>query len=512
MKTFRFSILLIISCFLLMSHLVRAQNKFIPDSLDNYITREMQRWNIPGVAVSLVKNGKIIFMKGYGVREMGKNEKTDENTLFQIASNTKAYTATALCMLDYQKRLSLNDKITKWMPDFKLNDELATREVTIRDMLCHRIGFQTFQSDFLNWNCNLSRKEIILNMRNVKPVYSFRSRYGYCNSCFLTAGEIIPIVTDTSWDDFLKYNIFLPLKMNRTTTQQEKIAVDENAAKPYTIFNGKLTRLSYDYIDNLAPAGSINSCVKDISNWIIMQLDSGRFEEKQIIPYDVLRRTRSSNTIINDPANPRFKSKHFHTYGLGWFLEDYEGRKIISHDGGADGFVTNTAFIPEENFGFTILTNTDANEFYTALRDQIIDALFNVPFRNLSELYYKRFLQNTTVNDSIINSFWAIAEKNPKPSLDLKNYTGKYFNEVYGEIEIKLENNKLNIYFSHHPQLTGKLEPLGGNNFVCNYSPVSYGVKETPFEVKDGKVESVTITVNDFIDYLPYTFKKELQK
>jgi CubicO group peptidase (beta-lactamase class C family) len=490
------------------SSLVYSQNKFIADSLDSYITREMKKWNIPGVAVSIVKNGKIIYIKGFGVRDVEKKDKVDENTLFMIASNTKAYTATAICLLDYQKRLSLKDKITKWMPDFKLYDELATREVTIRDMLCHRIGFQTFQSDFLNWGCNLSRKEVIFNMRNVKPEYSFRSRYGYCNACFVTAGEIIPIVTDTSWDDFLKFNIFQPLKMNRTTTRQSGIISDNNAAKAYTIFDGKLTVLAYDSIDNLGPCGSINSSVKDISNWIIMQLDSGRFEGKQILPFDVLSKTRISNTIVRDQNNPMFKSKHFQTYGLGWYLEDYEGRKIISHDGGADGFVTNTTLIPEENFGFTILTNTDANSFYTALRDQLTDAAFNLPYRNLSEIYFSENEKSVAQQNLAIKVLWEKALKNPKPPFDLKSYTGKYSNEVYGEIEIKSELNNLRIYFSHHPYLRGNLVPLGENNFVCNYDPVSYGVKETTFGVKDGKVESVTLRVNDFIDFMPYTFKK----
>ena len=508
MKKFATLKLIFSLIFLVNSGVLYAQNKFISDSLDKYMDREMRRWNIPGVAISIIKDGKIIYMKGFGVREAGKPGKVDENTLFMIASNTKAYTATALCLLDYQKKLSLNDKVTRWMPDFKLYDELATREVTIRDMLCHRIGFQTFQSDFLNWGCNLSRKEVITNMRNVKPSYSFRSRYGYCNSCFLTAGEIIPLVTDTSWDDFLKYNIFQPLKMNRTTTAQSGIIKDDNAALPYTIFHNQLTKLAYDSIDNLGPCGSINSCVKDISNWIILQLDSGRFEGKQIIPFEVLKKTRTSNTIINDPNNPMFKSKHFHTYGLGWFLEDYEGRKIISHDGGADGFVTNTTFIPEENFGFTILTNTDANSFFIALRDQLIDAAFNIPYTNYSEFYFSANEKSMAEQDSMENALFLKSKKANLRDADLKMYAGKYWNEVYGEIEIKSENNKLNIYFSHHPALTGRLQYLDENNFVCSYDPVSYGVKEITFRVKDGKAESVTIKVNDFIDYMPYLFKK----
>jgi len=486
---------------------MHAQNKFLTDSLDNYIAREMQRWNIPGVAVSVVHKGKIIFMKGFGVRDINSSQKVDENTLFQIASNTKAYTGTALAMLEEQKRLSLNDKITKYFPDFKLFDELATREVTIRDMLCHRIGFRTFQSDLLNWDCNLSRKELIQNMRNVEPVYSFRSRYGYCNACFLTAGEIIPVVTDTSWDDFLKYNFFIPLGMKRTSTDQATILNDKNSAKPYTIFDGRLTALHYADINALAPAASINSCVKDISNWILMQLDSGRFGGKEIIPFAAIQKTRSSSMVVRDQQNPEFKSKHFYTYGLGWFLEDYEGRKIISHDGGANGFVTNTTLIPEENFGFTILTNTDANNFYGALQQQLTDAILNVPYKNRSAESFQEFQVYNSRQDSIVRDLLQ-KSTGKKPALALDEYAGKFSNPVYGTIEIKNVSGRLMIYFSHHPKLNGRLMSLGENNFLCAYSDVTYGVKETPFEVKDGKVVSITIKVNDFVDYMPYVFAK----
>jgi sporulation protein YlmC with PRC-barrel domain len=325
---------------------------------------------------------------------------------------------------------------------------------------------------------------------------------------FVTAGDIIPVVTDTSWDDFLKYRIFVPLKMNRTTTHNADIVKDNNAAKPYTLFDNKLTVLNYDNVDNIGPCASINSCVNDISHWIIAQLDSGYYDGNLILPYSAMMKTRTSNTIVGDQNNKMFPSKHFKTYGLGWFLEDYEGRKIVSHDGGANGFVTNTTLVPEERFGISILTNTDANWFFLALQEQLLDDLFKVPYRNLSEKYYLQFTSSNKSDDETIKSLWDVAAKNPKPALDLKAYAGKYTNEVYGDIEIKSEGGKLNIYFSHHPQLIGKLLPLGENKFVCNYNPVSWGVKEIPFTVKDGKVQSVIVSVNDFIDYLPYEFKK----
>ncbi len=484
-----------------------SQPTFIKDSLDKYVDREMKRWNIPGSAVAVVKDGKVVVMKGYGIRETGKTDKVDENTLFQIASNSKAFTATSIAILDYQKRLSLDDKVTKWLPYFKLNDELASRDVTVKDLLCHRIGFQTFQSDLLNWNCNLSRKELITNMRNVKPVYSFRSQYGYCNVAFLTAGEIIPAVTDTSWDDFLKYHYFIPLKMNRTTTFWKEIHSDNNACKPYTLVDDKLVLLPYANVDNLGPAASINSCVKDLANWLQMQLDSGKFEGKRIVPFEALQMTRSSNTIVSD-MNPRYGS-NFQNYGLGWFLLDYNGKKVIRHDGGADGFVTTTCFIPQLDLGIVVLTNTDANAFYSALRTQIMDAYMDLPYQNHSLRIFKAVNANNKLDNAEVNKMREIAAKKPKSSLKTEDYTGKYKNEVYGEIEIKNTNGNLTVYFSHHPALSGKLEPMGENDFLCTYSIATYGIKKINFIVKDGKANSVIIRVNDFVDMMDYEFIKE---
>ena len=499
-----------------------SQPGFVRDSLDKYIEREMKRWNVPGSAVAIVKDGKVVAMKGYGVRSTDKPEKVDESTLFQIASNSKAFTATSLAMLDVQKRLSLDDKVSKWMPYFKLQDELATRDATIKDLLCHRLGYSTFQSDFLNWNCNLSRKELILNMRNVKTMYGFREHYGYCNVAFLTAGEIIPLATDTSWDDFLKYHYFTPLKMNHTSTTYKTIVADNNACKPYTIVDDKLVLLSYANVDNLGPAASINSCVKDLANWLLMQLDSGRFEGKRVVPFEALQMTRASNSIVAD-MNPK-NGSNFQVYGLGWFMLDYHGVRIIRHDGGADGFVTTTCFIPQLNLGITVLTNTDVNGFYSALRTQIIDSYLALPYVNYSERSFKRNADFVQKDNDEINKMRAEVAKKLKPALKTEDYNGKYKNEVYGEITISGElremkqgntytsfitGNTLQIKFSHHPSLEGILQPMGDNDFLCTYSVATYGIKKINFKVENGKVKSVIIRVNDFVDMQEYEFIRE---
>lgn len=499
---------LILFQILTISPVLFSQNSFINDSLDGYIKREMEKWKIPGVAVGIIKDGKILINKGYGYLDTKKSTKVDEHTLFQIASNSKAFTGTSLANLAYQRKLSLDDKVTKWMPGFKLYDSLATKEVMVKDLLCHRIGFETFQSDMLNWGCNLSRKELITNMRNVKPVYSFRSKYGYCNAAFLAAGELIPAVCDTSWDEYLLHHFFIPLRMNRTSTQWVKINSDANAAKPYTLAGGKLVEMPFVNIDNLGPAASINSSVRDLSNWVLMQLDSGRFEGKTIIPFPVIQMTRNPEMITGKPGNKLFPGKHFQAYGLGWYMEDYHGKKIISHDGGSNGFVTTVCIVPEESLGIIVLTNTDANNFYGALRQQIIDASFNAPYRNYSEIYYQNFVQGEKRKQVQLESWKTTAAKKNKPEIELKQFAGKYKNEIYDKMEIRYENEGLNLYLLYHPQLVGKLEYLENNTFLCTYNDVEYGIKKIPFKVENGKVTSVKVSVNDFIDFMEYEFVK----
>lgn len=499
----------LIALLVTLSYAAFAQNSFVTDSLDNYINREMQKWRIPGVAVAVVKDGKVVACKGYGVKKMSSTEKVDENTLFQIASNSKAFTGTSLALLAYQKKLSLDDKVTKWLPWFRLYDSLASRDATVRDLLTHRLGFQTFQGDFLNWNCNLTRKELIVNMRNVKPVYPFRYKYGYCNAGFLTAGEVIPAVCDTSWDDYIAAHFFKPLNMQRSSTQRKFIVSDYNAAYPHTIVDDKMVLISHANIDNIGPAGSINSSVKDMSNWLLMQLDSGRFNGKQVIPYEVIRETRASQMAIAKRSNPLFPSNHFNAYGLGWFLKDLYGKQMVEHTGGANGFVTSVCLVPEQKLGVVVLTNSDANEFFLALNEQIVDAYSNVPYRNLSEIYYNGFKQQSTEQAEQLKALREKAASKPKAALDLKNYTGKYTNVVYGDITITQEKEILKLSLSHHTGVTAKLEPLGENKFLCTYSDVTLGVREIFFTLENNAVKSVTISVSEFVDYMSYEFVKQ---
>ncbi len=487
-----------------------AQPLFVKDSLDIYIKREMQRWQIPGLAIAIVKDGKIVVCKGYGVKENGKADPVNEYTLFQIASNSKAFTGTSIALLNQEKRLSLDNKVTQYLPYFKLYEPASTELCTVRDLLCHRIGMYTFQGDFLNWGSNLSRREIVEHMQLTKPIFPFRYKYGYCNSAFIAAGEIIKAVTDTSWDDFIRYRFFDPLEMKHTNTSYLTMLNDKNACKPHTVIESKLITMPLTNIDNMSASAAVNSCARDMANWLLFQLDSGRYNGKRLLSFSVLAETRKSQMVANDVNSKIFKSKHFSTYGLGWCSYDYEGRRIWEHSGGANGFVTKTEFIPEENLGILVYTNTDANALYDVLVKQVIEAYFGMPYRNLSELYHVPTMAGRKAEQQELDSLRTLVSNNLKNQPDLKKYSGHYQNELYGKIEIKAEKGKLNIYFEHHPQNIGRLEYLGNNKFLCTYSDATYGIETLPFELNADETQATTITVKvaNFIDYQSYVFKR----
>jgi CubicO group peptidase (beta-lactamase class C family) len=498
---------------LLLGFLSTAQNvtpPFISDSLDAYINQGLKDWNIPGLAIAIVKDGKTVVMKGYGVKDVDTKEPVDEHTLFMIASNSKLFTGSAIAQLDYHKKLSLDDKVSKYIKGYELYDKNTTELVTIRDLLSHRIGTKTFQGDFVFWNSNLARQQIMYKMRLLKPVGIFRQDYGYCNSCFVTAGEVIPVVTGKPWEVYIYDSLLMPLKMNNTHTLGQGISQRSNVATPYTsVFTGQLTKIPYDNVDNLAAAGSIVSNVSDITHWLNMQLDSGRYEGKRVLPWAAIQKTRTMNIAIRSHRSS-FYPTHFTGYGLGVFMSDYNGRQIYYHTGGADGFVTNTCFVPEEKLGITILTNNDNQDFFEALRYQILDAYLNVPYVNRSKRLLPGFLHQ--LNETVKNTNTLQARvKGEKPALPLDAYPGTYVNELYGPmlIEKDKEGKDLVMNFKGHYNLKAKLQYMDKGEWLLTYNHLGFGIFPVRFKTAGNKVVSIETRVNEFIDYDAYTFKKQ---
>jgi CubicO group peptidase (beta-lactamase class C family) len=483
-------------------------SNFVKDSLDAYIQQGLKDWDVPGLAIVVVKDGKVVHMKGYGVKDIKTQQPVDEHTLFMIASNTKLFTGTALALLEARSKLSLNDKITKYFPSYRLYDSTSTKLVSVRDMLTHRIGTKTFQGDFTFWNTKLSRKEIMDKMRLLKPSQNFRQDYGYCNSCFLTAGEVIPKVSGHQWENFVKDSIINPLEMTQTMVLSTGIAQQQNVAKPYTTsYTGTLQQVPYDNWNNLAPAASIVSNVSDLSHWLLMQLDSGRYKGKQVLPFSVLLKTRDIN-IVTSSRRSSVYPMHFRGYGLGVNAADYNGRAVYWHTGGAGGMVSNVCFVPEEKLGIAILTNNDNQNFFEALRYQLLDAYLGVSYVNRSQQQLPGFQKEMQEQVKTISD-WKARVKGEKPQLPLSAYLGVYSNPLYGNISISQLGDRLKVAFSTKPDLAATLDYMDNGQWLMQYNNIEYGIFSISFDIAGNKVKGVTTKQNEFVEYDPYTFTKQ---
>ncbi len=502
--------LLVASCFIIAGY-PQAQTlapSFITDSLDIYVERALARWQIPGVAVLIVKDGKVVVQKGFGVLENGKPEKVNENTLFMIASNTKAFTGTAMAMLENEGKCSFDDRVQKYLPDFRMKDPWVAQHLTLTDVMSHRIGMETFQGDFMYWESDLNSDEVIEKFGKLDPVYDFRAKWGYCNAGFLITGKCLEKITGLTWEQVIRERIIDPLEMNRTLVMTAELPGAQNLASAHTMVDGKLQVIPHCHIDNLAPAASISSSVSDMSHWMIALLDSGRYNGKQVIPWQAIRKAQYPRSIVRRARHP-FNSTHYSLYGFGWNLQDYEGREMISHTGGVDGFVTSVTLMPEEKLGVVVLTNTDANAFYEALKWEIMDAYLGLPYRNYSQFYAERYDYASRKDLETIASWRdSVGMKLPVP-VKLSGFEGKYTHEVYGNAYLASKGDYLLLTLEHHPDLTAKLEYIGNDRFLCTYSSPLWGIKVFPFKIEDGKVKSFTLSVADFLEFTTYEFVKQ---
>lgn len=494
-----------VCCFIL--HSTFAQAPF--SNFDSYVQAAMIDWQIPGMSLAVVKEGKIVYAKGYGIKNIiFPNEKVDENTIFAIGSNTKAFTATALALLQQERKLGLDDKVRRYFPTFEMEDKYAAQEMSIRDLLTHRIGIATWNGDFTHWGSKYSKEELIQKMKYLPTASSLRTRFGYCNIAYMLAGEVIPKVTKgDTWEMFLKERFFEPLQMSRTCTSTHQLPSYDNVAMPHTLYRNNLVKLPWRNIDNLAACGSINSTAIDMSHWLIMQMDSGRYAGKMVVPQLVLTNTHIPQFAI--PAfpynNPTYSSTHFAAYGLGWFLNDYQGNMLIHHAGAVDGMVSQTAFMPEKKIGLVILTNSDAHNFTNALMYQILDAYLGSPFKDWNKEALAEKKQEAAENEPVE------AKKNlkNKHSLPIEAYTGYYLHPHYGQMAIRLQNKELVVTPSAHPGTTGKLLAWNGDDMMCEWSDLMWDKSLFHFSIQDDKVKFFEMTTRpDLLDPMTYLFEK----
>jgi len=429
------------------------------EKLDNYIESSYKSWEIPGMAIAIVKDNEVVFAKGYGIKEYGKKGQVDENTLFAIASNTKSFTSASLSILVNEGKISWDDKVIDYLPYFEMYNDYVTNEITIRDLLSHHSGLETFSGDLLWYGTTYTREEILKRVKFLEPVYGFRSHYGYSNVMYLAAGQIIEAVTGIKWEDFVQEHFLTPLEMKSSYTSISQFKKGDNIALPHEVEIGEEPIvLKYLSWDNIAPAGAIISSVSDMSQWIKLQLNNGIYNGDTILNEEQIWEMRSPQTIleIGSWAPKYWASKHFEAYGFGWSLWDYHGKKIVEHGGGADGMISQTVLIPEENFGFVILTNS-INYLPSSLMYYILDMYLDENSRDWSEFFLNYFRFNAEQEKINTKKEEEERDKTTLPSLELSAYCGTYTSELYGNAEVKLEKNSLVVSLIPTPMFVGDL-------------------------------------------------------
>ncbi|HOI29433.1 MAG TPA: serine hydrolase [Melioribacteraceae bacterium] len=475
----------------ILSPSLKAQEPRI-DKIDSYISQAMKDWKMPGFAVAIVKNDSVIFAKGYGVKDIRSNEPVDQNTNFMIASCSKAFTTASIARLADQGKLKWDDPVIKHLPYFQMYDPWVTKEMTIRDLVTHRSGLATFSGDILWLGSTYSKEEVIKRAQFLKPTSSFRSRYGYQNIMYSVAGEVIEAVSDTNWHDYVKYNFFNPLGMNRSVTSIKELKEKGNNAWPHRIKDGNVIAYNdYYSIETVAPAGAINSSVHDMAQWIRLQLNKGKNGDKRIF---------SERQSFEMWANHMFLGNN--NYGLGWFSAYSNGKRVLNHGGGMPGMISDVTIIPEEKLGMVILSNLETG-MVSAIKNYIVDVMLGVEPKDYNKTSMEGWKRRTDAYERENKRREEIRVKDSKPSLALEKYCGIYEDKMYGRAEVTLNDGKLFMQFIPSPEFRGELKHYQFDQFYIDWQDEFLTRGWIKFDMNfNGEIKDFTIEVPNSPDFI----------
>jgi len=409
--------------------------------LDGYIREAMVAWETPGLAVAVVKDDKAVLLEGYGVRRLGGTDKVGPDTVFAVASVSKTFTAATLALLVDGDRLRWDDRVVDRLPGFRLSDPWVTGEIRIRDLLSHRSGVA--RGEMLWYYSGFSRAEVMRRLHHLPFSAGFRERFGYQNLMFVAAGDVAAAAAGESWDSLLKTRLFAPLGMTRSSTSIR--AMPKDAATPHARIDGKIRPIERLNVDNIGPAGGVNSTARDLSRWMRLLLNGGEIDGRRLL--SAARIDEMQEPVTPIPVGPKDRQRipetAFRAYGMGWYLEDYRGRRLAYHAGRIDGMSARLVLLPEERLGVAVLTNRGRSNLPAALAYRVIDAWLGAPQRDLSALLLAASEQRHALRTAGEADDAARRVTGTRPSLPLGRYTGRYDSGVFGPLDIRLEKGLL---------------------------------------------------------------------
>ncbi len=442
--------------------------------LDADAMQALKTFGVPGMAIAIVKDGQVLAARGYGVRRLGEHTPVDGKTLFEVASNSKAFTAAALAMLVDEGKLNWEDPVTEHLPGFRMYDAYASGAMTVRDLLTHRSGLGLGAGDLLWWpTTTFSADDIIGRLRFIKPATSFRNSYAYDNLLYIAAGKIVADKAGKPWGEAVRERILAPLGMDGTVTSVAQMRASGNYAAPHSKVGERQSVVAPMLVENAAGAVGIDTSAEDMARWMNLLLAGGKLPDgRQLFSAERARELWTEYTpmkISEPPPALAATRPNFAGYGLGFNLRDYQGRKLALHGGALQGFYSRVLMVPEEKLGIAILTNAENSSLMTALQWRILDHYLHVPARDWIRLYAEDEARNHREELARQGQAVAARAEGSAPSLPLAAYDGEYRDPWYGSATIRAQGGQHILSFSRSPDLTGVLEHFQHDTFIVRW-------------------------------------------
>ncbi|MEW9624870.1 serine hydrolase [Rhodanobacter geophilus] len=444
---------------------------------DAYMADTLKTFKVPGIAVAIVKDGKVVLARGYGVRELGRPDKVDADTLFAIASNTKAFTAAALQMLADQGKLDMDGRVIDYLPWFRMSDPYVTHEMRIRDLLAHRSGLSLGAGDLLYWPpTSYTTEDVVKRLADVPIRNSFRGHYAYDNILFAVATLVIEKVSGQRYADFIRQHIFQPVGMDESLIDMTYLRPGMDVATGHAPYNFKDVKPVPPMAWLNDPgAGGIYASVNDLAKWMNVQLAGGQLPDGKPLFSEKSHREMWSMLTpipIGKPPIPELAqlTPQFSGYGEGWFLSDYTGQKLVWHTGGWPGFVSRLTLVPGQHLGVVVLTNQQSGAAFNAITYRVLDAYLNPAHKtDWVAVYDKAVKKGEAHADDSWAKHEAARDKHSKPSLPPAGYACTYRDPWYGDIVVSDEGGKLRLRFSKTKQLVGTMTPWQHDTFIVRW-------------------------------------------
>jgi len=475
------------------------------DGFSDFVTKMIDDWNVPGLAIAIVKDGEVVFSEGFGHRDIEKDLPVTPETIFAIASSTKAFTTMAMGILVDEGKIEWDSPVRDYLPTFKLHDPLATERMTPRDLITHRCGLP--RHDLMWYNSAFTRQEIFDRLQYLAPSKDFRTFFQYQNIMYMTAGYLVGELAETSWEEFVQERILNPLEMTSTNFSVVQSQAAADFALPYREKDDKIEQIPFHNIDAAGPAGSINATVNDIAKWIMLHLDKGKYKEQQIISAGNLTQMHIPQMVIQETvpalaAFAKYDEVGYASYGLGWFVQPYRGYNLVHHGGNIDGFSALVSFMPKENIGIVVLTNRSGNPLSTIISYNIYDRLLGLDEIPWSNRIKEEVTKQKEAIDKAKEKSTAERKSETNPSHAFVDYTGDYQHPGYGVISVAMKDDNL---VATYGTLDFTVAHYHYDVFEMTYKQFDLSIKATFFTDVKGKIDRLAIPLEPAVEDIVFT-------